>query len=52
MIGVEQSKNSKRERGREQQQNMNGNEGGNNKFDFIDTSSAGTSFWCHHNRRE
>ena len=36
----------------EQQKNVNGNEGGNDKIDFLDTSSAGSSFSCQHNRRE
>ena len=51
--GVEQNQQiCERERRREQQQNVNGNEGGNNTLDFLDISSAGSSFWCQHNRRE
>ena len=49
--GLRKQKSEQR-RGREQQQNVNGNEGGNNKIDFLDTSSAGSSFLCQHNRRE
>ena len=52
MREVDKKTNCERERGREQQQHVNGNEGGNDTLDFLDISSAGRSFWCQHNRRK